>query len=936
MAFTPQFLDEIRTRLSCSEVIGRRVRLIRKGRESSGLCPFHNEKSPSFTVNDDKGFFHCFAAETNVITRDGVKAISSLAGKRAVVLTRGGQWVSAPFKAYGRQKLYRIDLSRNGVRKSVFATSGHRWFVRGRGSAIITTELRRGHRLEAVLPEARKRWTLDAKGVQHGIMFGDGTVQRKGRSGYGTVNLHGDKADDLAKWFSAYRPTQRFRENGIEYLRVYGGRDFGHMKALPALEESDEYLLGFIAGYLATDGHVAKDGTVMLHCKDPAVLSWVRDAATRLGIGTFSVTAQERAGYLAAAEPIHRIHFVGSTLHPDMVLRREARKRFKSTSKVFERLRWAVVSVAETDRMEEVYCAEVPEHHAFALEDNILTGNCFGCGAHGDVIGFTMRIDNLSFPEAVEKLAGEAGLEMPRFTPQERERAQRQQTLHDVVEAACAWFEQQLQAPGGRPGLDYLRGRGLSAETIQRFRLGYAPDGRSALKAALKAQGIGEALMLEAGLIVKPDDGRDSFDFFRGRVMFPILDRRGRVIAFGGRIIGDGQPKYLNSRDTPLFDKGRNLYALDKARVGVAGGPSQNQSGGKAPAELIVVEGYMDVIALHEAGFTGAVAPLGTAITEAQIEALWKLAPEPIICLDGDAAGQRAALRAAERVMPLLKPGFSLRFAVLPAGDDPDSLIRRSGGQLMSDVLAHARPLVDIVWDAEAAGRPLDTPERRAGLERRLKERVALIADRSVQTQYFNLLVREKLWTAFRPQRFGRRPEAPALRYSGLVTPREAEILVATLINHPSLAHDYCETLAGLTIDTPALDQILKEILVFAGRAELDSEGLKSHLMAAGLAAAMAGLMQPTLYKLWSFAGPTAELEAARSGLEHLLGRFHERELEAEVRSLEGEVSDEGQTRLQGLQEQLRHTGLRGSSLDDDIGTPAGRPTTPAASGSGH
>ena len=571
---------------------------------------------------------------------------------------------------------------------------------------------------------------------------------------------------------------------------------------------------------------------------------------------------------------------------------------------------------------------------SFTVNDDKGFFHCFGCGAHGDVIGFTMRIDNLSFPEAVEKLAGEAGLPIPRFTPAERERAQRQQTLHDVVEAACVWFQKQFESPAGKPGLAYLRGRGLGAETIARFRLGYAPDARQALKTALKAAGIDESLLLEAGLIVRPDDGRESFDFFRGRVIFPIMDPRGRVVAFGGRILGAGgaggeggipaqksnQPKYLNSRDTPLFDKGRTLYALDKARAGVIGGA------GKAPASLVVVEGYMDVIALHEAGFTGAVAPLGTAITENQIEILWKLAPEPILCLDGDAAGQRAAFRAAERVLPLLKPGHSLRFATLPPGDDPDSLIRGRGAPVMAELLERARPLVDVVWDAEAAGRPLDTPERRAGLERRLKERIERIADRSVQQQYFQVLLRERLWNAFRRPRFAGQAGAPtpALRYSGLVSARDGEILLAILLNHPELIAEYCERLAGLALGTPELDRILKEILDFAGRSELDTAVLKSHLMAAGLAAAIARFDEPNLYKLWAFAGPTADSETARAGLEHLLGRFHERELEAEVHKVAGEVSNEGQTRLQGLQQQLRQTGLRGTTWDEDgFGGPA-------------
>ena len=344
---------------------------------------------------------------------------------------------------------------------------------------------------------------------------------------------------------------------------------------------------------------------------------------------------------------------------------------------------------------------------SFYVNDDKGFFHCFGCGAHGDVFGFTMRAEGLEFREAVERMAGLAGLQLPVESPAERERAEQRKTLHQVVEAACAWFEAQLRAPGGRAALAYLRDRGLDDATIKAFRLGFAPDGRTALKDALKAQGIDESQALEAGLLVKPEGGGESYDFFRGRVMFAINDRRGQVVAFGGRVMGDGQPKYLNSRDTPLFDKGRMLYALDKAREGVRGG-----------AELIVVEGYMDVIALHAAGFSGAVAPLGTAFTEAQIEQLWKLAPEPIVCFDGDAAGQRAALRAADRALPILAPGLSLRFAVMPLGDDPDSLVRKRGPEALRDVLRHAKPLSDVVWESEVVGRVLETPEQRAEIGR--------------------------------------------------------------------------------------------------------------------------------------------------------------------------------------------------------------------------
>src|SRR5215470_1072073 len=351
--------------------------------------------------------------------------------------------------------------------------------------------------------------------------------------------------------------------------------------------------------------------------------------------------------------------------------------------------------------------------------------HCFGCGAHGDVVGFVMRSDNLSFPEAVERLARDVGLQVPASAPEERQREEHRATLHTALEAAAAWFEAQLRAAVGRPGLDYFKRRGLQDETIARFRLGYAPDSRGALKDALAKAGFGEALMLDAGLLIRPEDGRPTYDRFRGRVMFPIADLRGRVIAFGGRILDQGEPKYLNSPETPLFHKGRTLY-----------GQAQASRAARESGEILVCEGYMDVIALAEAGFAGAVAPLGTALTEGQIAELWRLVPEPILCFDGDAAGQRAAARAVERALPLLQPGKSLRFALLPPGEDPDSLIRARGAPAMREVLDGARPLVDMLWDLELAAQPADTPERRAGFQQRLRERIRRIAERTVQEGY--------------------------------------------------------------------------------------------------------------------------------------------------------------------------------------------------------
>jgi DNA primase len=374
--------------------------------------------------------------------------------------------------------------------------------------------------------------------------------------------------------------------------------------------------------------------------------------------------------------------------------------------------------------------------------------HCFGCGAHGDAVSFEMQASHLSFPEAVERLAAEAGLEPPRATPQEREKAKRQATLYDVIEAACAFFQQQLREPGGQTGAEYLRRRGLSEDTIARFRLGWSPDGREAMKRALAPQ-FGEPALIEAGLLIRPEGGGTPYDRFRGRVMFPITDRRGRVVAFGGRILGDGQPKYLNSPDTPLFHKGRLLYGLAQARNAAA-----------AARTVVAVEGYMDVIALHQAGIQHSVAPLGTALTEQQIEELWKLADEPVLCFDGDAAGQRAAGRAALRALPLLRPGLSLRFATVPAAEDPDSLVKSGGVAAMQAVLERAEPLSEVLWRGLLAGRVLDTPERRAGLEKELKDNSDRIADETVRRQYERLF-KDKLFQTFRPNLRGQTARLP-------------------------------------------------------------------------------------------------------------------------------------------------------------------------------
>jgi len=363
---------------------------------------------------------------------------------------------------------------------------------------------------------------------------------------------------------------------------------------------------------------------------------------------------------------------------------------------------------------------------SFTLNEDKGFFHCFGCGKHGSVFDFVMETEGLNFPEAVEKLALEAGLQIPEQSPQAAARAEAQAGLYDVMELAAKWFQEQLGAEAGQGARTYLRDRGVGRQAMDGFRMGYAPESRNALKQYLLARQVKEADIVEAGLIIKPEDGGDSYDRFRNRLMFPITDRRDRVIAFGGRALGDARAKYLNSPETPLFHKGRILYNFAQSR------PHVRESG-----KVIVAEGYMDVIALAEGGFPYAVAPLGTAVTEDQLQELWKLAAEPVFCLDGDRAGWSAAIRAAERALPILKPGYSLRFALLPEGEDPDTLVRGKGPEALQQILDDALPLSEVIWRKHADGQALETPERRAGFKGELLSTARTIKDETVRDYYF-------------------------------------------------------------------------------------------------------------------------------------------------------------------------------------------------------
>jgi len=523
------------------------------------------------------------------------------------------------------------------------------------------------------------------------------------------------------------------------------------------------------------------------------------------------------------------------------------------------------------------YTALCPFHNektpSFTVSPDKGFYHCFGCGAHGDAIGFLMQSEGLSFPESVERLAALAGLEVPRPSPDQAARAERGAVLHEAMEVACAWFRGQLESAAGADASGYLAGRGLDAATIAAFRLGYAPRRRGALKLAMNAKGFDDRVLIEAGLMKPSEEDAEALrDHFFDRIVFPITDRHGRVVAFGGRTLGQSKAKYINSPDTPLFHKGRMLYNLAGARR------AAHDTG-----EVLVVEGYMDVIALAQAGFPAAVAPLGTAITEEQIGELWRLAPEPVLCLDGDAAGRRAGYRAAERALPHLRPGKSLRFALLPEGEDPDSLVQSRGAQALRQLLDGAVPLSDLLWLMHTEGRDFATPEQRAGLRQALRAGVRQIRDPDVRAGYESEMERRF------DQAFGYCPAAlqrpPAGRASGrppagaagqtagrgVRVPhhqqfvRQEQALLAYPINHPELLSEFAEDLADLRFLNHDLDRLRSALVdLIAEDPALDSGGLKCHLEQQGFTAILNGLLSLNVYELYHSARPGASLEEAR------------------------------------------------------------------------
>jgi DNA primase len=551
---------------------------------------------------------------------------------------------------------------------------------------------------------------------------------------------------------------------------------------------------------------------------------------------------------------------------------------------------------------------------------------CFGCKASGDIFRYLVEKEGVPFPEAVAQLAQEAGLPMPEFSQADVEREEKRSSLYEIMEFAAKFFEVELQSARGAKARGYLSDRGLSAAIQKEFGMGYAPDDRSALRTHLAEKKVSVEQMAEAGLVVSGDDIPVAYDRFRDRVIFPIRDARGRVIAFGGRALrADVPAKYLNSPDTPLFHKGEILYNFDKARAAA-----------HASSQLIAVEGYVDVIAMFRAGFTEAVAPLGTALTEMQLALMWKTVAEPILCFDGDSAGQKAAYRALDLALPLLKPGHSLKFAFLPEGQDPDDLLKSEGPEAVKAVIAAAEPMGAVLWQRALNENDRGTPERRALFERELKTQLRLIQDETVQKHYLADL-QERLNGLFKGQRvtftkggkaqprlkWGQKPwevaqpASQALKALASKTgfastaERRERMIVLSVVNHPDLLHEVWSEFAATELASRELDSLRATILDTASSQEsLETAALRGHLSSRGFGPLLDRLEdQAKRLNEW-FLGPAAAQDDARTGLRQMIALHHkavtlDRELKAAEAAFGSEPTEDNLNALVAVRDQL-------------------------------
>jgi len=574
--------------------------------------------------------------------------------------------------------------------------------------------------------------------------------------------------------------------------------------------------------------------------------------------------------------------------------------------------------------------APCPFHHektaSFHVDDKKGFYYCFGCHAKGNAFNFIMETENVPFMEAVEILAREAGMQMPARDPQAREKADRHAQLVEVVEAATRFFRLQLRTTAGSDARAYLARRGLSEQALERWEIGFARDTWQGLWDHLRAAGVAEDLILQAGL-AKPSRKKDRpYDTFRNRIMFPIRDARGRAMAFGGRAMDpNDNAKYLNSPETPLFDKSRVLFNHGPARA--AAGKGQR---------LVVAEGYMDVIALSEAGFEAAVAPLGTAVTEAHLHLLWRMSDEPVIALDGDTAGLRAAMRVIDLALPLLQAGKSLRFAMMPEGQDPDDLLRAKGPGAVAAVLDAAQPLVSLLWTRETEGKEFDSPERKAALDKALAAKTALITDPGLRGHYEQAL-KDLKWQLFRGrpkqarqqntwQRRGMVQPAASTRASalaGAASDQEIrqQVILATALTTPEVVVEFEHRIAALRLADPDLDYMRGLILTHAIN---DPDHLRDHIEAAMGPAPLEKLLSQAHVAICPSIRRAGDMEVARMTMVEELAK-----LDAQA-GLTAEIAEAAEDMVDGPDETMSWSATQTPRATISA-TPPKPPTAPAA-----
>jgi DNA primase len=785
----------VRDRTSIADIISETVTLRSAGGGNlKGLCPFHDEKTPSFTVSPARNVYFCLAGETRVITDQGIRPIRDLAGARHRVITTHGRFVEAPFQSFGEQALVHLHLTRNGRRKTIRATANHRWFIEDRIERI-TAELKPGDRLTHV--PAVGAAALSPFGVARGLGFGDGTL--RGRES--VAFLRSGKERDLLKWF----PLSETRVTGdglaVTGLPAYFATD------PPSLSESVSYLYGWLAGYFAANGDVSADGHISLSSACP---DYVRQLCARIGVGTYDTESVSRLGLMA--EDLPEAFFLLQPHRDNLV--------------PGARRGWVVEAIEDHGEVEEVFCPVVDGTHAFVLEDNILTGNCHGCGAGGDAIKYLMDAEHLTFVESLERLAGKAGIQLRydqfadnRAGGQPRQQPGQKQRLIAAHAAAAEFYQDQLGKSGARKAREFLAQRGFGREAAEKYGCGFAPEGWDLLAKHLRQKGF-TAEELTTGGLAKPARSGSLIDRFRRRLLWPIKDLSGDVIGFGARKLFDDDdgPKYLNTPESPLYKKSHVLYGIDHAKRDIA-------KRGRA----VIVEGYTDVMACHEAGEPTAVATCGTAFGIDHIGVLRRLlmdsdsfTGEIIYTFDGDAAGQKAALRAFEEDQRFVGRTF---IAVSPDNMDPCELRLARGDLAVRDMIAGREPLVDFALRQTLTRFDLDTVEGRVEAMRKAAPLVAKIKDREKRPEYARKLAGDlgmDLEPVQRAVSQAMTPDAPVGRQRRSAESPQRQVERETLklaLQYPVLAGPMFDAIGADSYGDPVLRSVRTAIAAAGGTA---------------------------------------------------------------------------------------------------------------------